>query len=60
MDDSHRRSTVRESLENLRQPMPLRRKLYLILRNYWLKLRNHWIRLSVRSSCCGHYGEPGC
>jgi hypothetical protein len=48
-----RRGTARETLENLRQPMPLRRKLYLFLRNNWLKIR-------TRSDCCGNYGEPGC
>ena len=48
-----RRGTARETLENLRQPMPLRRKLRLFLRNNWTKL---W----TRSDCCGNYGEPGC
>jgi len=38
---------------NLRQPMPLGKKLRLILRNNWLKV-------SRRRSCCGHPGEPGC
>jgi hypothetical protein len=45
--------TPQETLENLRQPMPPRRKLQLVLRNYWIKVR-------TRSSCCGNYGEPGC
>jgi len=40
-------------LTNLRAPMPLRRKLRLLVSNNWLKLRR-------RSSCCGHPGEPGC
>ena len=48
-----RHGTPQESLENLRQPMPLRRKLRLVLRNNWIKFR-------TRSSCCGNYGEPGC
>ncbi len=48
-----RHGTPQESLENLRQPMPLRRKLRLVLRNNWTKLR-------TRSSCCGNHGEPGC
>ena len=38
---------------NMKVPMPLRRKLYLVLRNNLIKLRK-------RQSCCGHYGEPGC
>ena len=42
-----------EFLENLRRPMPLRRKLRLIARNNWIKIR-------TRSDCCGNYGEPGC
>jgi len=42
-----------EALANLRQPMPLGRKLRLVVRNTWLKVRN-------RSTCCGHPGEPGC
>jgi hypothetical protein len=45
--------TPSEALENLRQPMPLRRKLHLFLRNNWLKIR-------TRSDCCGNHGEPGC
>jgi hypothetical protein len=40
-------------LENLRQPMPLRRKLRLIARNNWIKIRSG-------SNCCGNHGEPGC
>ena len=48
-----RRGTPRETLENLRQPMPLRRKIRIILRNNWTKLR-------TRSDCCGNFGEPGC
>jgi len=39
--------------ENLRQPMPLPRKTYLLTRNV---LR----RLFPPSPCCGHPGEPGC
>jgi hypothetical protein len=53
MCDQERHGTVRESLENVRQPMPLRRKLYLIVRNYLIRLR-------TASTCCGNYGEPGC
>ncbi|MBN1219381.1 MAG: hypothetical protein JXM69_10665 [Anaerolineae bacterium] len=53
MCSEHRRGTPREVLENLRRPMPLRRKVKLFLRNNWLKIR-------TRSDCCGNYGEPGC
>jgi hypothetical protein len=38
---------------NLRAPMPLRRKIYLLF-------RNNWIKISKRQPCCGHPGEPGC
>jgi hypothetical protein len=38
---------------NLRQEMPLGRKLALLRRNVWIKV-------STRSTCCGHPGEPGC
>lgn len=50
---NHQHGTPQESLENLRQPMPLDRKLYLFVRNNWIKIR-------TRSSCCGNHGEPGC
>ena len=50
---NNRRGTPSETLANLRQPMPLGRKLYLIVRNTWLKIR-------TGSSCCGNPGEPGC
>jgi len=53
MSAQDRRGTARETLENLRQPMPLCRKLRLFLRNNWIKLR-------TRSDCCGNHGEPGC
>lgn len=38
---------------NMSVPMPLHRKLYLVLRNNMLKLRKG-------RTCCGHPGEPGC
>lgn len=40
-------------IRNLRKPMPLGKKLRLVL-------RNEWIKISRMQSCCGHYGEPGC
>jgi hypothetical protein len=48
-----RHGTASEALQNLRQPMPLGRKIRLVLRNTWIKIR-------TRSDCCGNYGEPGC
>ena len=53
MCSQSRRGTPGETLENLRQSMPFRRKVRLFLRNNWTKLRK-------RSDCCGNFGEPGC
>lgn len=53
MCSEKQRGTPGETLENLRQPMPLSRKLYLVVRNNWRKVR-------TLSDCCGNYGEPGC
>ncbi len=47
------RPSLRAIFTNLQAPMPLRRKV-------WLLVRNNWIKIITRSSCCGHYGEPGC
>lgn len=38
---------------NLRQDMPLPRKVALVLKNTGLKI----VRFK---NCCGHPGEPGC
>jgi hypothetical protein len=40
-------------MRNMRQPMPLGRKIWLTVRNTARKV----LRLK---SCCGHPGEPGC
>jgi hypothetical protein len=47
------RPSLRAAFTNMRAPMPLRRKL-------WLVLRNNWIKLRTGQNCCGHHGEPGC
>jgi hypothetical protein len=47
------RPSISSFFTNLQAPMPWRRKARLLVRNNWIKLRN-------RTSCCGHYGEPGC
>ncbi len=39
--------------ENIERPMPIGKKLFLVLRN---NLR----KIATRKSCCGHPGEPGC
>lgn len=38
---------------NLQAPMPLGRKVRLLLRNACITIR-------TGSNCCGRYGEPGC
>ncbi|MBM4444163.1 MAG: hypothetical protein FJ020_02530 [Chloroflexi bacterium] len=48
-----RRPSLRAVFTNMKAPMPLHRKLYLVLRNNWIKIR-------TRQSCCGHLGQPGC
>lgn len=40
-------------IRNLKQPMPLARKIRLLARNQALRI----IKLQM---CCGHPGEPGC
>ena len=40
-------------LDNLRQPMPLWRKVRLVLSNNLIKIR-------TRRDCCGNHGQPGC
>ena len=43
----------RAFLTNMSAPMPIHRKIYLVLRNNLTKIRRG-------QSCCGHPGEPGC
>ncbi len=38
---------------NLKQPMPLWRKLRMVAVNNFTKLR-------TRKGCCGNYDQPGC
>ena len=40
-------------IRNLKQPMPLGKKLALVA-------RNSAIKITRLQSCCGHPGEPGC
>ncbi|MFO7773656.1 MAG: hypothetical protein R6V59_06960 [Dehalococcoidia bacterium] len=46
-------SILRGIFTNMSVKMPLRRKLYLVL-------RNNAIKIARRQRCCGHPGEPGC
>lgn len=41
------------SWRNLKTPMPLGRKIRLVVRNTSIKIKTH-------QQCCGHPGEPGC
>ena len=43
----------RSLMSNLRQPMPLGRKVRFVVRNMKIKVQ-------TRQNCCGHPGEPGC
>lgn len=51
--DGHGRVSPSAFLDNLKGPMPLGRKLGLILLNSARKV-------VTLSHCCGHPGEPGC
>jgi hypothetical protein len=48
-----RRTSFRDFLTNLDQPMPLPEKLSKLTRNLWR-------RVVLRQNCCGNHGEPGC
>ncbi len=52
-DHNERHEDELAILANMRQPMPLRRKLWLVLSNTVIKLKN-------RQNCCGNLGQPGC
>jgi hypothetical protein len=45
--------SLRAFFTNLSAPMPLGRKIKLLL-------RNNAIKIVRRQDCCGHPGEPGC
>lgn len=47
------RPSFRAVFTNLQTPMPLHRKIYLLVRNNLKKI-------FTASTCCGHPGEPGC
>ena len=40
-------------IANLRQPMPLWRKVRMVLANNLIKIKS-------RRNCCGNLGQPGC
>ena len=45
--------SLRNFITNMDAPMPLGKKLRLLVRNLS-------IRVVKRQGCCGHAGEPGC
>ena len=45
--------SLRSIFTNMAAPMPLHRKLWLVVRNSLSRLKNG-------RTCCGHPGEPGC
>jgi len=53
MCDKKKKPDVRKVVGNLAKPMPLTKKISLLLKNNAKKLVN-------LKSCCGHPGEPGC
>lgn len=53
MCDKKEKPDVKKAVGNLAKPMPLTRKLTLLLKNNARKVRH-------LKTCCGHPGEPGC
>jgi hypothetical protein len=51
--DPRRRRSLRNSMTNWNQPLPLGTKLRLLARNYVRRITTH-------TACCGNDGEPGC
>lgn len=47
------RLDIKNIFNNLKQQMPIRKKIYLFIKNNLIKI----VKLK---SCCGHPGEPGC
>ncbi len=48
-----KKPSVKAVVSNLSKPMPLAKKLSLLIKNNTVKLVN-------LQNCCGHPGEPGC
>jgi len=48
-----KKPNVKDVVSNISKPMPLTKKISLLLKNNTYKLLNF-------KSCCGHPGEPGC
>jgi hypothetical protein len=52
-DSNHNKGIVRTFISNLKSPLPLKKKIKLLIKNTWTKIY-------TRKACCGHPGEPGC
>jgi len=48
-----KKPNAKDVVSNLSKPMPLTKKISLLIKNNTYKLLNF-------KSCCGHPGEPGC
>ncbi len=48
-----KKPNVKDAVSNLSKPMPLSKKLSLLIKNNTHKLLHF-------KNCCGHPGEPGC
>ena len=44
---------LKTAVDNLKQPLPIKRKICLFI-------KNSLIKITRLKSCCGHPGEPGC
>ena len=47
------RPDLKTVIDNLKQSLPIRRKILLFI-------KNSLIKITRLKSCCGHPGEPGC
>jgi hypothetical protein len=51
--DNRKLPNVKSFLTNLKVSMPVKKKI-------WLIIRNNAIKIFTLKNCCGHPGEPGC
>jgi len=51
--NDYKRPDLKDFFTNLHVDMPLKKKI-------WLILRNNFKKITTGSNCCGHPGEPGC
>jgi hypothetical protein len=47
------RPNIKTAIDNLKQSLPIGRKIGLLI-------RNSFVKITRLKSCCGHPGEPGC